>query len=83
LNNESKKPSQEINKASGRRPQLKTWISYIGDYERLLYGTDWPLANIGNYIEFIKKIIPERHWEKVFFHNANRIYKLNIPRHIS
>ena len=58
--------------------QLKTWLSYLDDYERLMYGTDWPLANIGNYIDIIKEIIPERHWEKVFFHNANRIYKLNI-----
>ena len=58
--------------------QLQTWISYMEDYERLLYGTDWPLANIGNYIDFTKRIIPERHWENVFFQNANRIYKLNI-----
>lgn len=57
---------------------IKTWLEYLGDYDRLLYGTDWPLANISNYLEFTAHIIPERHYDKVFFENANRIYKLGL-----
>ena len=44
----------------------------------MLYGTDWPIVNLGEYIGYIQRIVPERHWEKVFFHNANRIYRLGL-----
>lgn len=57
---------------------LKVWLEYLDSYDRLLYGTDWPLANIANYIEFVKHIIPAKHQGKVFFDNANRIYKLGL-----
>lgn len=57
---------------------LKVWMEYLDGYDRLLYGTDWPLANIANYIEFVAHIIPEKHQEKVFFDNANRIYGLGL-----
>lgn len=57
---------------------LKGWLEYLDKYDRLLYGTDWPLANISNYIEFVAHIIPEKHYEKVFFDNANRIYQLGL-----
>lgn len=57
---------------------IKVWLEYLDNYDRLLYGTDWPLANISNYIEFVANIIPERHHDKVFFDNANRIYDLGI-----
>lgn len=57
---------------------LKIWLEYLGSYDRLLFGTDWPLANLSNYIEFVAHIIPEKHHDKVFFHNANRIYNLGF-----
>jgi hypothetical protein len=43
-----------------------------------MYGTDWPLANVNDYISFVKGFIPEAHWDDVFFNNANRIYKLGL-----
>lgn len=57
---------------------LKLWLEYLDNYDRLLYGTDWPLANISNYIEFVAHLIPEKHHDKVFFENANRIYGLHL-----
>ena len=57
---------------------LKGWLEYLDKYERLMYGTDWPLANIANYIEFVAHLIPEKHHDKVFFDNANRIYGLGL-----
>ena len=55
---------------------LKTWISYCSQYEKFMFGTDWPLANYGDYIEVVKWLIPEEEWEKVFYGNAKRIYGL-------
>lgn len=55
---------------------LKGWISYCDNYEKFMFGTDWPLANYKDYIELTKWLIPEEHWEKVFARNAERIFKL-------
>ncbi len=63
---------------SGYIQQLRTWITYVQDDERFLFGTDWPAVNIGNYIEFIQRLLPEKSWNKVFFENANRIYGLGL-----
>lgn len=38
---------------------LKTWIAYAHCYDKLMFGTDWPLANYGDYIGFTKAVIPE------------------------
>lgn len=50
----------------------------FGDYGRLMFGTDWPLANLEDYIIFTKKIIPGEYWNIVFYENAKRIYGLKL-----
>ncbi|MEY8336477.1 amidohydrolase family protein [Lachnospiraceae bacterium 62-35] len=55
---------------------LKTWVGYIRGYRKIMFGTDWPLANLEEYIQFTKEIIPEKYWEEVFWKNALRIYGL-------
>ena len=39
-----------------------------------MFGTDWPLVNLKEYIEFIAAVIPEKHQEQVFYRNAAEIY---------
>ena len=56
--------------------RLKGWLEYLDLYDRFMFGTDWPLANLGDYIAFTKEIIPEEHWQEVFYENAVRIYHL-------
>jgi len=58
--------------------QLRTWMAYVRDDSRFLFGTDWPAVNIGNYIDFIRRVVPERSWERVFFQNANQVYGLGL-----
>ena len=43
-----------------------------------MYGTDWPIVNLGECVEFIERLIPERHWERISFLNANRIFHLGL-----
>ena len=57
---------------------LAGWMEYLNRYDRLLYGTDWPLANISNYIKLAMQLIPEKYHYQVFFANANRIYQLGL-----
>ena len=70
--------SQYLKDYSGYVFLLKTWITAINCWDKLMYGTDWPIVNMGEYIDFIKELIPQCHWEKVFFDNANRIYRLGL-----
>ena len=57
---------------------LKTWLTAMCRWDDVMYGTDWPIVNLGEYIRFIQELVPEQYWEKVFFHNANRIYGLGL-----
>ena len=56
--------------------QLRGWLELVGDYSRIMFGTDWPLANLGNYIDFVKAFIPKDQWEQVFYRSAATIYRL-------
>lgn len=56
---------------------LQTWTGYVNNYDKFMFGTDWPLVNLGDYIEFIKYLVPERAWDQVFYNNAVRIYGLD------
>ena len=57
---------------------LQTWLGAINCWDKLMYGTDWPIVNLEEYIRFIQRLVPEQHWEEVFYHNANRIYGLGL-----
>lgn len=49
-------------------------LVYADNYEKLLFGTDWPLAPIGLYAEFVRRLVPERFHEDVFYRNAFRVF---------
>jgi len=51
-------------------------LCYLDNYDKVLYGSDWPLAPMRAYIGFIQKIIPVEYHEKVFHRNAIKVYKL-------
>lgn len=51
-------------------------LDYIDNYDKILYGSDWPLVNMGYYIKIIKKIIPIKYQKKVFYENAKNLFKL-------
>lgn len=53
---------------------LRHALVYCDHYDRLLFGTDWPLVPIKPYIEFIKRLIPEKFHEEVFYKNALKVF---------
>ena len=57
---------------------LRTWLTAICRWDDILYGTDWPIVNLEEYIRFVQGIVPREHWEQVFFQNANRVYGLGL-----
>ena len=59
---------------SGYFQLLRTWNEYMKIYDRLLYGSDWPLVSMAAYIEIIARLIPSRYQEDVFYHNARQVF---------
>lgn len=55
------------------------WIfGYVENPSKILYGSDWPLVNMGQYIRAVKKAIPREHWKSVFYENAVNVFKLKL-----
>ena len=65
-----------IREQHGYVEQLRTWIAYVEDYGKFMFGTDWPLTGFPEYIRLFEHIIPEKHLDAFYYENAKRIYKL-------
>jgi hypothetical protein len=52
-------------------------LAFLDNYDKVLYGTDWPLVPMNAYINFCKKIVPPEAYEKIFRQNAVNVYRLN------
>ncbi len=50
-------------------------LTYVEDPSKLMFGTDWPLIHVKDYLEVYKRAIPREHWKAVFHDNARRIFK--------
>jgi predicted TIM-barrel fold metal-dependent hydrolase len=44
--------------------------------DRFLFGSDWPLAPLKVYRDFIRELVPEEHHQAVFHDNARALFKL-------
>jgi len=49
-------------------------LVYLNNYKRALFGTDWPLVPMKDYVEFCQKIVPPHTYEDVFYNNAFEVY---------
>ena len=56
------------------RDFFRQGLIFLNNYKKVIFGTDWPLAPIGPYIDMCKAIIPEKAWGDVFYENAARVY---------
>lgn len=67
------------------REQVKEIIGYAGDPDKLLFGTDWPIVNIGPYIKLIQSLdLEEEDRERIFWKNTVQVFKLpgiEVPPH--
>lgn len=53
---------------------LRHALVYADSYDKLIFGTDWPLVPVKPYIQFIKSFIPNEHHEDIFYRNAIKIF---------
>jgi len=55
---------------------FKQGLIYLNNYDKVLYGSDWPLAPMAPYIRLCESLIPENWCEKVFCLNAKKLFGL-------
>ena len=59
------------------REQIEEAILYAGEPRYLLYGTDWPLASMESYLDFIQGLdMPAPTKELILSENAIRLFRL-------
>ncbi len=49
-------------------------LLYAASWDKILFGTDWPLAPMDVYLDFVERIVPEKHLENVLGKNALNIF---------
>jgi hypothetical protein len=63
------------------RQQLKEMILWGLNPNKVLYGSDWPLASMESYLQFMDELkLPPRDKDLMFFENAASLFKLDVPR---
>ncbi|HEY1186773.1 MAG TPA: amidohydrolase family protein [Gemmata sp.] len=55
---------------------IRTAFKYSERPNRFVYGTDWPLAPMTAYREFVRSCVPPAHHEQVFESNARLLFRL-------
>jgi uncharacterized protein len=56
--------------------RVKAGIEFTDRPDKFLYGTDWPLAPMRVYRDFVQQLFPERHHQAVFHNNAREVFGL-------
>ncbi|GAB6181302.1 hypothetical protein JCM14036_26210 [Desulfotomaculum defluvii] len=53
---------------------IQRGLVFANRYDKVIFGSDWPLVPIGPYVDFIKHIIPQEYHDAVFYKNALAVY---------
>jgi uncharacterized protein len=60
--------------------QVNEGVAFAGDPSKLLYGTDWPIADMGSYIRFVNALnLTEEENDLIFWRNAARLFRIELP----
>lgn len=60
--------------------EIEDVITYAGEPEKFLYGTDWPICSMKSYLEFVRGLeIAERDRQLLLYENTRRLFKLPLP----
>jgi uncharacterized protein len=60
--------------------EVKRMVRYMGSPDKLLFGTDWPIASMRSYVSFMEKLIDPEARELVMWKNAARLFGIDVTR---
>jgi predicted TIM-barrel fold metal-dependent hydrolase len=64
--------------------QVEEVIAFAGDRSKLLYGTDWPISDMGSYLRFVEKLqLSESEREQILWRNSVRVFHLDESEIVS
>jgi hypothetical protein len=58
--------------------QIVWAFHYVEDHEKFMYGSDWPIIKMHEYIAWIRKLVPAEMQSKFFYENAKKFFGFNI-----
>jgi uncharacterized protein len=59
--------------------RLQEVVAFAGDPSSLLFGTDWPICDVGSYIRFVRNLgLNEQETSQILYRNAARVFHLDI-----
>jgi hypothetical protein len=57
--------------------QINDLLNYVGKPHRLLYGSDWPISNMGSYLAFVRKLeLDDDSYDLMMSGNTKNIFRL-------
>lgn len=58
--------------------QVKDMVRYMGEPRKLLFGTDWPIAEMKSYCRFMEKLLEPEHRDAVMCDNAAALFDIDL-----
>jgi predicted TIM-barrel fold metal-dependent hydrolase len=60
--------------------EIEDVITYAGEPEKFLFGTDWPICSMKSYLEFVGRLeISARDRRLLLYENSRRLFRLPLP----
>ena len=60
--------------------EIEDVITYAGEPEKFLFGTDWPICSMKSYVEFAGRLeISARDRRLLLYENSRRLFRLPLP----
>jgi predicted TIM-barrel fold metal-dependent hydrolase len=60
--------------------EIEDVITYAGEPEKFLFGTDWPICSMKSYREFVDRIeLSARDKQLLLYENSRRLFRLDLP----
>ena len=67
----------DLSSATRYVSKINELLNYVGKPHRLLYGSDWPISNMGSYLAFVRKLeLDEDSYDLMMSRNTKYIFKL-------
>ena len=61
------------------KKEIEEMITYAGDPNYLLYGTDWPISNMESYLKFMNQLdLADDKKELILWKNAAQLFKIDV-----
>jgi uncharacterized protein len=64
--------------------RLREVVTFAGDPSSLLFGTDWPICDVGSYIRLVHNLgFEKEESEQIFYKNTARVFHLDIGESVA